>query len=203
MSEGLAYFLDKKVGGNPVTIALAHTIDYVHRVVGEYASSHVQTQIQRPNQSIIDAKTGEKRPTTSNVPDLVSVHGTLKPSDYVAEGATLIGNFRSGAPFPGTIPFVWTITGEKGRLQISNERGPYIQAVAAGFPTPIELEEFETGEVKSIEWVWEDWQEPLLPSGKCIGKLYDVWYEGRTAEFGVHDFDSAVERHRWLDSFLY
>lgn len=30
MSEGLAYFLDKKVGGNPVTIAFAHSKDIYH-----------------------------------------------------------------------------------------------------------------------------------------------------------------------------
>lgn len=203
MSEGLAYFLDKKVGGNPVTIAFAHTIDYIHRVVGEYATSSVQTQIQRPNQSIIDAKTGEKKATTSDVPDLVSVHGTLKPSEYVVEGATLTGNFRSGPPFPGTTPLIWTITGEKGRIRVSNERGPFIQAAAAAKPTPIELEDFETGEVKNVPWEWEDWLEPLLPAGKCIGRLYDLWYEGQTSEFGVHDFDSGVERHKWLDSVLY
>lgn len=33
MSEGLAYFLDKKVGGNPVTIAFGHSKRVLHRKV--------------------------------------------------------------------------------------------------------------------------------------------------------------------------
>lgn len=65
-------------------------IDYVHSVLGEYVSSHAHTQIQHAKQSIINQETGEKRPFTSDVPDLVSVHGKLKPSPYVEEGASLV-----------------------------------------------------------------------------------------------------------------
>lgn len=203
MSEGLAYFLDKKVGGNPVTIAFAHTIDYVHLVLGGYASSDAHVQIERPNQSTVDAKTGEKRPVTSDVPDLVSVHGTLKSSDYVTEGATLIANFRSGPPFPGTTPFVWTITGEKGRLRISCDRGPFIQSLAAGSPIHIEVEDFGTGDLKSIPWDWQSWEEPTQARGRCIGRLYDLYYDGKTAENDVADFDAAVARHKQIDAILY
>lgn len=121
----------------------------------------------------------------------------------MTEGATLIANFRSGPPFPGTTPFVWTITGDKGRLRISSERGPFIQSEAGAYPVPIEVENFETGEVKQIAWEWESWQEPLLARGRNIAKLYDLYYEGRAAAYGVADFDAAVERHRQLDRMLY
>lgn len=203
MSEGLAYFLDKKVGGNPVTIAFAHTIDYVHHVLGEYASSNAHVQIQRPHQSIIDAKTGEKRPTVSDVPDLVSVHGTLKSSNHVTEGATLIANFRTGPAFPGSTPFVWTITGGKGRLRITCERGPFIQSLAAGSPIPIEVEDFGTGEVKSVDWEWQSWEDEIQARGRCLGRLYDLYYGGKAAENGVADFDAAVARHKQIDAMLY
>jgi len=177
-------------------------IDYVHTVLSEYEAFNAQSQIQRPNQTIIDKKTGGKRPMTSDVPDLVSVHGKLKAASHVADGALLTVNYRSGPPFPGTTPLVWTMTGEKGRIRVSNERGPYLQAIAAALPTPIELETFASGEVKQIDWEWEDWQQDLAPNARGIAKLYDLLYEGRTAEWGMADFASAVERHKEIDSVV-
>jgi len=172
-------------------------------VLSEFESFDAQAQIQRPNQSIIDAKTGEKRPTTSDVPDVVSVHGKLKAASHIADGALLTVNYRSGAPFPGTSPFVWTITGEKGRIRVSNERGPYLQATAAALPTPIELETFASGDIKQIDWEWDDWQQNVDAGARGIAKVYDLFYEGKATESGVADFASAVERHKEIDSVLY
>lgn len=81
-------------------------IDFVHSVLGEYTVSHAHRQIQRPQQTIVDTDTGERRPCVSDVPDLVTVHGTLQESARVAEDATLVASFRRGPPFPGTKPFV-------------------------------------------------------------------------------------------------
>ncbi|KAK4495050.1 hypothetical protein PRZ48_013377 [Zasmidium cellare] len=199
ISEGLAYFLDKKVGGNPVIIAFGHMIDFVHFVLGEYSSSHAHTQIQRPKQSIVNKETGEKRPTISDVPDLVSVHGTLQSSSYVEDGASLIVNFRTGPPFPGTLPFVWTINGEKGEIRILSERGPFLQSEASAFDIPVEVEDFSTGQVRKVEWQWEEWQKTLLPRSRNIAKLYDLYAEGR-----LHcTLESAVVRHKQLDAILY
>ncbi|KAL3298821.1 oxidoreductase family protein [Colletotrichum asianum] len=36
LPAGLAYFAERRVGGNPVTIAFAHMVDYVHHVLGEF-----------------------------------------------------------------------------------------------------------------------------------------------------------------------
>ena len=172
-------------------------------MLGEFESSNARTQIQRPNQTIINRDTGATRQVVSNVPDLVSLHGPIKTSSYVNEGATLSVIFRSGPPFPGTIPFVWTIVGEKGRIQVSNPRGPYIQSLASGFPTPIKVEDFASGEVREESWEWEDWQESLDAGGRNIAKLYDLYYEGKEQQAGVADFASAVLRHTQVDSMLY
>ncbi|KAK5118569.1 hypothetical protein LTR85_008034 [Meristemomyces frigidus] len=203
ISEGLGYFLDKRVGGNPVTIAFGHTIDLVHFVLGEYSSSQAHLQIQRPNQTVINRDTGAKKAATSDVPDLMAVHGTLQSSGYVAQGASLVVSFRTGPPYPGTTAFVWTINGEKGEIQISSERGAFIQAQEAHIPIPIEVHDFATNEVKKVEWAWEDWQERLSSRGRNIGKLYDLLYEGRLEERGAADFESAVARHRQLDAMLW
>lgn len=178
-------------------------IDFVHTVLGEFESSNARLQIQRPNQTIINRDTGETRQVVSDVPDLVSVHGSLKVSSHIVQGATLSVIFRSGPPFPGTQPFVWTITGEKGRIQVSNPRGPYIQSLASAHPTPIQVEDFASGQVRVEPWSWEDWQEPLSAGSRNIAKLYDLYYEGKTQDYGVADFAGAVIRHAQIDSMLY
>lgn len=160
-------------------------------------------QIQRPNQTIINRDTGATRQVVSDVPDLVSVHGTLGTSNYVTQGATLNVIFRSGPPFLGTTPFIWTIIGETGRIQVSNPRGPFIQSEASGFPTPIQVEDFKSGEVKEIDWKWEEWQQSLVARGRNIAKLYDLYYEGKALEAGAADFAGAVLRHAQIDDMLY
>lgn len=178
-------------------------IDFIHSILGEYASSHTHTQIQRPNQIIINKETGTTRATTSDVPDLVSVHGTLTPSHYISDNATLTVNFGTGPPFPGTTPFIWTITGTTGRMRVTSERGPFIQSEASAFPIPIEVEDFATGEVRKVAWDFESWQVPLLARGRNIAKMYDLYYEGRAEKYGLADFEGAVVRHRQLDEMLY
>ena len=108
LSEGLAYFAERKIGGNPITIAFAHMVDYVQDVLGDFASfsSHMQVQwpnirvkkqdgdfasfssrmqVQSPNIRVKeqDGTTGTTQSDTtrtikSDVPDLLSIHGHLK-----------------------------------------------------------------------------------------------------------------------------
>ena len=178
-------------------------IDFVHSVLGEFESSHAHLQIQRPDQSVVNKDTSITRAVRSDVPDLVSVHGTLQSSSYVANGASLVANFRTGPPFPATTPFAWTITGEKGRIRMTNDRGPFIQSEGSGWPTPIQVEDFSTQEVKEVAWEWSDWQEPLLPRSRNIGMIYDVYYEGGAKDYGLVDFSGAIVRHAQLDKMLY
>ncbi|EME87032.1 uncharacterized protein MYCFIDRAFT_29647 [Pseudocercospora fijiensis CIRAD86] len=203
ISEGLAYFLEKKVGGNPITIAFGHMIDFVHSVLGEFESFHSHSQIQHPEQRINGADGKVKGKYTSDVPDLLSIHGTLQASSRVAKGASLIVNFRKGPPFPGTLPFIWTINCENAEIRVTSERGPFLQSESNSYPVPIELHDFASGEVKSVEWLWEDWQEVIAARSRNVGKLYDLYAEGRVEEASCATFDSAVWRHGQLDWILY
>lgn len=114
-----------------------------------------------------------------------------------------IVNFRNGPPFPGTLPFVWTINGEKGEIRISSERGPFLQSEASAYDIPIQVEDFSTGQVRNVEWHWEDWQEALLPRSRNIAKLYDLYAEGRWKAESRCTLESAVVRHKQLDAILY
>ena len=93
--------------------------------------------------------------------------------------------------------------GEKGKIQLSNERGPYLNATASGFPTPIQVQDFATNEVKEVTWEWADWQETLPPAARNIAKIYDLYYEGKAQDTDVADFAAAVGRHTQIDKMLY
>lgn len=86
---------------------------------------------------------------------------------------------------------------------MSSERGPVIQSESSGFPIPIKVEDFATGEVQEVSWSWDDWQRPLMDRGKNLAKVYDLYAESLADGLGVADFEAAVVRHRQLDEMLY
>lgn len=67
----------------------------------------------------------------------------------------------------------------------------------------IEVHDFATDEVKEVGWEYEEWQRSLFPRGMVLGKLYDLYYEGKLEEYGAADFDSAVLRHAQVDEMLW
>ncbi|KAI7534308.1 hypothetical protein KC331_g12633 [Hortaea werneckii] len=203
ISDGLGYFLEKRVGGNPVTIMLGHRIDAVHSVLGEFETFQSHTQIQRPGQEIVNRSSGTRTSKVSDVPDLVSIHGTLATQHpYIAPGASLVVNFHYEPPFPGTTPLIWTITGEKGQIRLSAESGSLIQTNTSG-PMSLQLYMSDSDKVQDASWGWEDWQAALPHRARNIGKLYEVFAEDKMAEYGVADFDTAVKRHQEMDALLW
>ncbi|KAK5702849.1 hypothetical protein LTR97_003795 [Elasticomyces elasticus] len=206
ISEGLAYFLDKKVGGSPVTIAVGHLIDSIHSLLGEYKSFHAHAQNQRPTWTV-NSDNGSTRQTTSDVPDLVSLQGTLDgSSSFTADNASLLFSFRTGPAFPGTSPLVWTINGERGEIRVTSSAGAYPQSeIDDPSGITIEAHNHASDEVKKIEWTWgKEWQAGLFYRGRNLGTLYDLFAEGDEAmkKAKVVDFDGAVARHQEIDGLL-
>ncbi|KAK3653495.1 hypothetical protein LTR22_011169 [Elasticomyces elasticus] len=184
ISEGLAYFLDKKVGGSPVTIAIRHLIDSIHSLLGEYRSFHAHAQNQRPTWTI-SSDNGSTRQTTSDVPDLVSLQGSLDgSSSLTVDNASLLFSFRTGPAFPGAYP----------QSEIDDPSG-----------ITIEVHDHATDEVKKVDWTWgKEWQAGLFYRGRNLGTLYDLFAEGGGAmrKAKVVDFEGAVARHREIDGLL-
>ncbi|KAI1362969.1 oxidoreductase family protein [Xylaria arbuscula] len=190
VSESVSYFAERRVGGNHVTIALAHTIDYVHDVLGEFASFQSRMQLQRPVLKLRgrDGVTTD-REIRSDVPDFVAIHGKLARGGGgrgvdIAENATLSVTFRSGQEFKGTPGFVWTINGEKGEIMVT-ANGAYIHADSYRDPVDITLHDHATDEVVPIEWDWEEWQKELPRRSRIVAELYERfahWWEGGAPE---------------------
>ena len=185
LPASLAYFADRDVGGNLVSISYAHMLDYIHAALGPWARSHTQTQLQRPSLAVTD---DAARTLPSNVPDLVLTTGTLVPSATVAPGATLAVSLAMGPPFPGTPGFTWVIAGTKGELRVTAQ-GPYLfSGLSCDEPVSFVHHDFASGAVREVEWEqWPQWQvdEGLGLMGRCTAVVYEryaAWVEGGMGE---------------------
>lgn len=193
LPEGLAYFADRAVGGNPITIAYAHMIDYVHEVLGEWASFEAKMHIQRPSLTILGRDGSPARTVQSDVPDFLAIHGRLAPGRAdLAENATLAATFRSGPPFKGAPAFVWTINGEKGELMITSPSGPYLMAHSYSVNPTIQLHDHATDRVLDLDWTWTDWQKELPLLARSVAEVYERyarWREDGTTTEVPHEQD--------------
>jgi predicted dehydrogenase len=194
-SEGLSYFAQRKIGGNPITIAFTHMIDYVHTALGEFDTFQARAQIQRPNISVFK-KDGTQQPISTDVPDFVSIHGPLKAKDsQVVEGATLAITFRGGPAFKGKPAFQWSINGEKGEMLVTSPSGPFLHSDSYNKPIQIQIHDHETDEVDEVAWDWEEWQEELPIRARNIGGLYERY--ASWIESGKPDVDELPQDKQW------
>ncbi|KAI0883062.1 NAD(P)-binding protein [Annulohypoxylon maeteangense] len=172
-SEGLSYFADREVGGNPITIAYGHTIDYVHEVLGEFSSFQSRMQIQRPVIGVHDKDGSRIKERSTNVPDLLVIHGKLaKGKANIADDATLSFFYRNGPQFKGSPGFVWTINGELGEVMVT-ANGAYVHSDSYKDPIEIKVHDHVTDEVVDVEWNWEDWQKELPYRSRIVAELYE------------------------------
>jgi predicted dehydrogenase len=192
LPEGLAYFADRSIGGNPLTISYGHVIDFVHDVLGEWEGGRPAStmQIQRPLLQILGADGATTRTVQSDVPDFLAIHGKLASgSDNVVNGASLAVTFRLGPPFKGQPAFMWSINGEKGEILLTSPSGPYIfSGDSYGEHVQIQVHDHETDEVVDVQVGWADWQEELPLRARSTGEIYERfakwWYNGASAEPG-------------------
>lgn len=190
LSEGLAYFADRSVGGSPLTITYGHVIDFVHDVLGEWDAGRPAStmQIQRPHIQILGADGATTQTVQSDVPDFLAIHGKLvSRRENVVDGASLAVTFRLGPPFKGQPAFVWSINGEKGEILLTSPSGPYIfSGDSYGEPVQIQYHDHETDEVMDVEVGWEDWQEELPLRARSTGEIYERfakwWDNGASAD---------------------
>ncbi|KAI4615380.1 uncharacterized protein J4E87_009273 [Alternaria ethzedia] len=193
LPESLEYFADRKVGGHPINIHYGHMIDYVHEVLGGWEESHTKMQIQRPNLKLLGADGSVNRAVKTDVPDLISVHGTLNTEKGVTvPGATLAASFRLGQSFKGEPGFVWYIAGETGELRVTAP-GPYLMS-GDSYDGPISIQhhDYATDEVRDLGWDWPEWQKELGLRARSVAEVYE-----RYAQWVEGGMGSVVEGREW------
>lgn len=203
LPETLAYFADRKIGGNPITIAYAHMIDYVHEVLGEFASFDARMQIQRPTLAIVGKDGSSTQTVQSNVPDFLAIHGRLAPGKVeLSDNATLVATFRSGPAFKNKSAFVWSINGEKGEILITSPSGsgPYLHSDSYSNRPRIELHDHATDEVSDIKWRWADWQGDLPVRARIVAEVYERYARWRESGVPATNVPEGQEWPRLYDA---
>ncbi|KAL4949668.1 hypothetical protein BDW69DRAFT_202691 [Aspergillus filifer] len=206
LPPALKYFAEKSVGGNVVTIGFAHVIDFVQSVTGDIipGSEKIHFALQRPSVRIRDPHTKQITETVkSDVPDLVSVLGSLPESPHVTTNATLLATFTRGQPFPGDPALTWTLTGERGAIRLVAPSGIALQANGYDAPVTIRLHRFDTDEVVDIYWAWSEEQLGVDVVGRSVMRCLVGVGEGNGE--GYVSLDEGVKRAKqvygWLDSW--
>ncbi|OTA02633.1 hypothetical protein A9Z42_0030140 [Trichoderma parareesei] len=201
LRPGLKYFLEKKVGGNIVTIGVGHLFDQIQHVIGDLQNIQPHLQLQRPNVLLRDSATKEVvEVVKSDVPDLIIFNGNLAESQKAVEGANVLFRFRRGQAFPGEPGLTWAINGEKGEIRLQAFSGATLHANSYDAPVTIEVHDFASDKVEKADWSWQEWQEALPVVGRSIAVLYDKFADGPFD--GQPTFETALVRHEQLETIL-
>jgi predicted dehydrogenase len=105
-----AYLFDKGNGATVVTVAVAHAIDAVTAVLGEFAELSATTAVRQRQVQVDDGSV-----LTATSPDQAAIQGTLQ------SGAVASIVFRGGASRAANLR--WDITGSKGDLLVTSSVG--------------------------------------------------------------------------------
>lgn len=189
--ERYHYFMDRKVGGNLLTIYGGHILDSICKAVDELDewTTLAGNFRKRMNVKKADGTIGEEV-FEKDTPDQMMLVGRLKREPR----AMLNFHLRAGNKFEGQPGSTWRIYGDKAELQMTfTSAGPQI-----GRADEIKICDFENGKVETVEIEeggarWTD----LPTQGQNIGRLYEAFATG--GEFG--DWDHAVKRHEMIDGF--
>ncbi|KAK4159994.1 hypothetical protein QBC43DRAFT_326219 [Cladorrhinum sp. PSN259] len=179
LPEGLAYFADRKIGGNFYTILAGHLTDMVLSVLSDF--DHAQEvqgsfHLQHPTQKLFDPATKEVVGTVqSDVPDLVLLNGRLQESEHVQKDALFSLQLRRGSPFPGEPSLVWLIYGDKGAIRLVAPESTHITIGTPNDPQVFEVVDYETDKVEQVAWEFADWQVELPFPARNIGAIYEEY----------------------------
>ncbi|KAK8127203.1 oxidoreductase [Apiospora sp. TS-2023a] len=192
--ESLAYFVDKSVGGNLLTIHSGHGLDWVQHGLGstfEPTKSNALMTVRRPFVKLTKADgtvISDRHPQTSE--DTIFINGVLASSVPVQY------TLRGGAPFKGTPALDWRILGTKGELRVTAS-GVFLQI---GYPDQkIEFFDSAADQVTEVPIKADEWDKLPIPA-RNVARVYEGIAGDIKAKQHLCDFDDAIERHRFLHS---
>lgn len=198
--ERYHYFMDRRVGGNLLTIYGGHIIDSITCAVGELESWQSLAGNFRKKMKVkkVDGTYSEEE-YDKNTPDQMMLMGKLRRNPP----ALFNFHLRAGDKFAGQPGSTWTIYGTKAELQMTfKSAGPQI-----GRAESIKICHFAgNGKEAYVEDVTNEIQEggerwlSLPEQGQNIGRLYEAFATGR-AGVDYADWDHAVKRHEMIDGF--
>ncbi|KII84850.1 hypothetical protein PLICRDRAFT_45665 [Plicaturopsis crispa FD-325 SS-3] len=185
--ESHAYIFDQKIGVNLLTVPLAHTLDALTYVLGEFVSLSATAATRHRTITVLDSG----RTIEQTTADHIAVQGTLESGvqgTHESGGGVLASvHFRGAGGFTGggfakqgSEDFFWEIEGEEGLLVLKGPSG-HIQMVE---PTLyLNGEKVDVGD-----------RDPLA----LTRREYAEFAKGPGGEYV--DFAHAVKRHAMIDA---
>src|SRR6266704_3436095 len=179
-----AYMLDQSNGANALTIAVGHSLDTLHHVLGEFADLSAVSALRRPLITI--EETGE--PIVKTAPDQIALIGTLTSG--------VIASIHIREAVAGGSGFLWEINGTDGTLRITADAAlpeifPLTVAGARGRGEPAEL-----AVPAALTRKWPALTNLEGAPAYNVGRAYAAF--AADIESGTHtvpDFADAVRRH--------
>ncbi|KAK5099613.1 transcription regulator gal80 [Exophiala xenobiotica] len=192
--ERYHYFMDRKVGGNLLTIYGGHIIDSITCAVGDLESWQTLAGNFRKTMKVkrADGTLSEEK-WQKDTPDQMMLVGRLKRDPP----AMFNFHLRAGDKFAGQPGSVWRVYGTKAELQMTfKSAGPQI-----GVAESMKICDFGQGTVEdvTIDEGGERWTS-LPDQGQNIGRLYEAFATGK-AGVDYADWEHAVRRHEMIDGF--
>ncbi|KAI9847481.1 MAG: transcription regulator gal80 [Sclerophora amabilis] len=208
LPEMAAYFADKSVGGNMLTINAMHrkrppylrlfqtritahygssVIDHVNFILGEFSSLNATLINQVPTVDIINDE-GKiiKSRISKDTPDQIMLQGIL-PNDVAFSL-----HHRTSTALDGK-PVRWLISGTDGEIEITCPM-PMWQMTAPG--TTVRVCKAD-GEVEEVSLEVDDEISKLPWIGHNTARIYEAFAKGETEKHAT--FEDAVVRHRLID----
>ena len=185
--------MDRKIGGNLLTIYGGHVLDSILYAVGELkpgsytplaANLRPRMHVQKADGSLSEELYDK------NTPDQILLQGWLDRSPP----AVFSFHLRAGDRFINTPGSIWRIYGTKGELAVEfASAGPQMAKASS-----MRFSNSEKNEIQEIttEEGGKEWTD-LPTQGQNIGRLYEAYAQGQP--YG--DFELAVKRHELIDEF--
>ena len=198
--ERYRYFMDRKVGGNLLTIYGGHILDSLTRAVGELESWQTLAGNFRKKMRVRKDDGGYlEEEFDKDTPDQMILMGRLKREPP----AVFSFQLRAGDKFEGQPGSVWKVYGTKAELQMTfKSAGPQIgraESVKICYFNEGGKEAFVEDVTGEIDEGGERWTD-LPEQGQNIGRLYEAFATGKAGE-DYGDWDHAVRRHEMIDGF--
>ncbi|OAP55923.1 hypothetical protein AYL99_10075 [Fonsecaea erecta] len=193
VSERYQYFMDRKVGGNLLTIYGGHILDSILYAVGELkpgSYTPLAVNLRHKMRTMKSDGSLSEELFDKDTPDQILLQGRLDrhPS------AVFSFHLRAGDRFIGQPGSTWRIYGTKGELAVEfASAGPQMAKA-----TSIRFSNAEKGIVEdfNVDEGGQEWTDLPTPA-QNIGRLYEAYATGES--YG--DFDLAVKRHELMDDF--
>ncbi|KAL8715391.1 MAG: hypothetical protein Q9220_000724 [cf. Caloplaca sp. 1 TL-2023] len=207
----IAYFIDKKVGGNPLTIGFGHIMECAMTVLGDISSHRSLLVNQHPTVDIVDPVTTEVVSSSqpNDVPNQIVFDAVMQ------SGAVLTLRINNSAiPTPGRNPpatgvkmpeLDWRIFGTKGEIRITSHKSWALNVGADDLK--IELWKVDEGTVVEVD-IGEDELENLPLAARNVARLYEAFADSQKLEDGTKgkgyaDFEEALRRHNLIEKMLH